>query len=296
MSYPRHPPLGTLLLSMLMGLAWASAAKPQELTHLGPIVFETQSAYSTIRVRKKGSVHTLIFVRDSGREVGETQMDLKHPERLLIPYTRSMFVSYLFQPDPQRVLIVGLGGGAMVHFLRHHDPTVMIDAVEIDPTVVALADRFFSTQADTNTTIHTQDAFDFFTTPKHQYDVIFMDAFLKPTSQTDTTGVPTRLKTQEFLRSLEPHLTPNGVVVFNLNHHNALRNDVQTVRSAFQQTHVFRVPKSRNLIVVARLKNTPLSRSTLRQRGRSMDLRFEAGFSFQTLARMLTPATSTLRP
>ena len=281
---------------MLIGLTWSSTAKPQQLTHLGPIIFETESTYSSIRVRKKGSVNTLIFVRDSGREVGETQIDLKHPERLLIPYTRSMFASYLFRPDPRRVLIVGLGGGAMVHFLRHHAPTVIIDAVEIDPTVVAIADRFFSMHADTNTTIHTQDAFDFFTTPKHQYDVIFMDAFLKPTSQTDTTGAPTRLKTQDFLRSLEPHLTPDGVVVFNLNQHNALRNDVQTIRSAFQQTHVFRVPTSRNLIVVARLKNDPITRSTLRKRGRSLDHRFEAGFSFQALARMLTPTPSTLRP
>jgi hypothetical protein len=65
-------------------------------------------------------------------------MNLKSPHVLRFTYLQHMFASYLLQPKQSKVLIVGLGGGSMVHFLQKHDPTVAVDAVEIDPVVVQL--------------------------------------------------------------------------------------------------------------------------------------------------------------
>jgi len=70
-------------------------------------------------------------------------VNLKKPYELLEAYARYMFLSYLFQAQPERVLIVGLGGAAMVHFLKHYDPEVHVDVVEIDPAVVKIAAEYF---------------------------------------------------------------------------------------------------------------------------------------------------------
>lgn len=81
-------------------------------------------------------------MKDSGQEAVETKVDLEKPHELLAPYSHCMFLSYVFRPKQENVLIVGLGGGAMVHFLRHYDPQVKIDVVEIDAVVVGIADQY----------------------------------------------------------------------------------------------------------------------------------------------------------
>ena len=53
-----------------------------------------------------------------------------------------------------------------------------------------------------NTKIITEDAFKYFKDNKTRYDVIYMDAFLKPSEGTDATGQPLRLKTTEFYKGL----------------------------------------------------------------------------------------------
>ena len=85
----------------------------------------------------------MLFVRDTGEEVLETQIDLRKPHVLQFEYLQYLFASYLFRERQQDVLIVGLGGGGMVHFLRQFDPAVRIDAVEIDPLVVEAGRQVF---------------------------------------------------------------------------------------------------------------------------------------------------------
>ena len=78
----------------------------------------------------------MTFVRDNGVEAVQSRVNLAQPQTLMSPYAHGMFASYLYQPQPRRVLIVGLGGGAMVRFLTHHEPQVQIDAVESIPLLL----------------------------------------------------------------------------------------------------------------------------------------------------------------
>ena len=127
----------------------ADGATKRTARSLGVVEFDKQSDYSHIRVRKQGSVRTLVFVRDQRR--GGHPVDGQHQEALrpaAAPTSRAMFASYLLRPHPEQVLIVGLGGGAMVHFLKHYDPDVKVDALEIDPVVVQVADRYFDVRSE----------------------------------------------------------------------------------------------------------------------------------------------------
>lgn len=278
----RRRPLLAGLLMLVCGLSVAAA---RDLIEYGPVVFEARSDYSRVRVRERGSLRTLTFVRDSGEEVIESQVDLRRPEQLLIPYTRAMFLSYLYQPQPRRVLIVGLGGGAMVHFLRKHDPQLQVDVVEVDPVVVQAAERYFGIRGDARLRVLTQDAFEYLPATEERYDVIYMDAFLKPSAETDSTGVPLKLKTTEFYRGVRQKLTPEGVMVFNLNPHPQVGDDVASIRGAFPQTDVYRLNPAEGFVAIGtQLESLPTPRQ-LTTAAEGLDRRFSATFSFRNLVR-----------
>jgi spermidine synthase len=245
---------------------------------LGRLEHEEVSAFSRIRVRSDGDIRALTFVRDNGEEVVQTRVRLTAPETLVAPYARGMFASYLYMPDPRRVLIVGLGGGAMVRFLARHEPQVVIDAVEIDPVVVRLADEYFGVRSGGNVRIHTADAVTFVESTTDRYDLILMDAFLRPSNDTDTTGVPTRLKTLEFLGRLKRTLAPGGVIAFNINEHATMADDIAAVATAFGRVAVYRCPPADNRVVIAATGD--IADDAVRARVGALDARFGGTLSF----------------
>ena len=244
----------------------------------GSLEHEEVSAFSHIRVRRDGDVRALTFVRDNGQEVVQSRVNLSAPDTLVAPYARSMFASYLYQPHPRRVLIVGLGGGAMVRFLTHHEPQAQIDAVEIDPAVVRLADQYFDVRSAGNVRVHTADAVAFVEAVTDRYDLVLMDAFLRPSGDTDTTGVPTRLKTLEFLGRLKQALAPGGVVAFNVNEHASMADDIAAVTTVFRQVAVYGSPPSDNKVVIAVADAMPAD-DELRARIGALEPRFGKALS-----------------
>lgn len=273
--------LAVALLAAAAALAFWSMSPERTI---GRLEHEEVSAFSRIRVRSDGDVRALTFVRDNGQEVVQSRVNLAAPQTLMSPYARGMFASYLYQPRPQRVLIVGLGGGAMVRFLTHHEPQVQIDAVEIDPAVVRLAGDYFGVRSGGNVRVHTADAVAFVESTSDRYDLILMDAFLRPSSDTDATGVPTVLKTLAFLGRLKQALAPGGVVAFNVNEHASMADDVAAVAAAFGHAAVYRCPPSDNKVVIA-TEGGMATDDELRARIDALDARFSGALSFADLLR-----------
>ena len=257
------------------------------MRHYGHLDADIKSEYSHIKVRTLGRVCTLFFVRDNGEEVVETMVDLDRPQKLLIEYTQYMFLSYSHRGEQKKVLIVGLGGGSMVHFLKHADPGLKIDVVEIDPQIVELADRYFQIRSEGNVKIICQDAFKYLVDTNEKYDVIYMDAFLKPSCETDPNGVPLALKTTQFYQQVEQKLTPDGLVVFNLNPHEGSRDDIAAIAAAFRQSYVYRIPGGLGYVVIGSTADRRDSQQTIDRQAADADRRFKASFSLQRLARNL---------
>jgi spermidine synthase len=266
-----------LLIAAVALVAWSiSPAR-----NAGQLEHEEVSPFSRIRVRRDGDVRALAFVRDNGQEVIQSRVNLAAPHTLVSPYARGMFASYLYQPHPRRVLIVGLGGGAMVRFLSHHEPQVRVDAVEIDPVVVRLAGEYFGVRSGGNVRVHIADAMKFVESAEPGYDLIFMDAFLRPSSDTDATGVPSRLKTQAFLSSLKRTLAPGGLVAFNLNEHDQMADDIATVAAVFGDVAIYRCPPADNKVLIA--AGGVLKDDEMRARIEALDARFGGTLSFEEL-------------
>lgn len=273
-----------ICVAALMGTMVAVDAMDRDA---GIVVHEVQSAYSHIRIRQAGTVRTMIFVRDNGEEAYESQMNVKSPHVLRFSYLQHMFANYLLQPKQSSVLIVGLGGGSMVHFLRKYDPEVNVEAVEIDPVVVQLAERYFALKPQKNVKLIVADAFDHFAKTQSKYDTIYMDAFLKPSASTDETGVPLKLRTIDFYKQLQSRLTEGGSVVFNINPHADMNEDLRTISEAFPQTYVFSLPNSEGVVAVGSMLPDRQNVDALKKAGKAMDARFRASFSLETVASRL---------
>lgn len=251
----------------------------------GEIIFETTSEYSHIRVRETENIRSLLFVDDRGVEQLQSSIDLSAPEVMLVDYTRTMFASLLLNPSPERILIVGLGGGGMVRFAENALPDTQIEAVEIDPAVVRVAEEYFETKNGPGTTIHTVDAFEFLRAENGPYDTIYMDAFLKPGAGPEIDELTDRLKTVEFLEDVKSRLSADGLVAFNLvAWFPTTRGNIASIREVFPSVYRFTVPGTGNLVVIATQDKERLEKSQLIEIAGSLEEELNVGLPFVEFA------------
>ena len=58
---------------------------------------------------------------------------------------------------PKNVLVLGLGGGALCSYLHQAFPQHIVEGVEIDPTMVELAKKYFGFNPNENLRSHVAD-------------------------------------------------------------------------------------------------------------------------------------------
>ncbi len=201
------------------------------------------------------------------------------PLRLELPYTRMTMVGLAFVPRPERILVVGLGGGAMPMFLRAVVPEALIDVVDVDPAVVEAAKRDFGFQEDAALRAHVADGRRFIEAPGPRYGLILLDAYGPRT-------IPEHLSTREFLGAARARLAPGGAVVGNLweSGSNPLFDSmVRTYQVSFAQLHRFDVPSSTNRILVGLARPQPCSREALKVRAEQVERERRLPFRLSSL-------------
>src|SRR5678816_1024850 len=70
---------------------------------------------------------------------GATQsaMLFSDPDALISQYTRKMMAFLLFNPNPRRIVMIGLGGGSLAKFCYRHLSRSQITVVEINEDAVS---------------------------------------------------------------------------------------------------------------------------------------------------------------
>ena len=145
-----------------------------------------------------------------GNQAIQSAMRLNRPWDLELAYTRAMMGVLMFNPQPDDVLMIGLGGGSQAKFLRKHCPATGVTAVEIDPRVIAVARTQFELPSDdASLTVVEADGAEYI--PRHPEcaDVILLDGF-------DAGNQVASLATQAFYAACRRALKPGGVLVVNL--------------------------------------------------------------------------------
>ena len=115
----------------------------------------------------------------------------------------------------KRMAMIGSAAGTgTAQFLAIHGPDAEVDAIEIDPDIVAVARQSFGMNdsatpgGNPNYRVHVADGRTWLAGQTGTYDIIGVDAYHQP-------YIPFHLTTVEFFEMAKAHLTPNGVVVLN---------------------------------------------------------------------------------
>lgn len=107
------------------------------------------------------------------------------------------------------VLMLGMGAGSVVKFIAGQNPKIKIDAVEIDESVIAIAEQAFELNTILSIKIIHSEAQSFLQTYKIKYDLILVDLFID-------REVPSFCFEEVFVKQLEASCTSSAKIIFNM--------------------------------------------------------------------------------
>jgi spermidine synthase len=178
------------------------------LEHKDGRVARIQSEYHDVFVEKRGAMLALTtWARNE--TYFHSIVDLRDPDALPAPYTRLMTAALLYPQTIRHILMVGLGAGSISTYLGRAMPDVRIDAVELDPGVIAAGRKYFGLQETDKVRFIESDGRVYLSRSKDKYDLIILDAFRE-------LGVPFHLLTREFYTLVKERLAPGGAVAMNV--------------------------------------------------------------------------------
>lgn len=241
--------------SFFFGRAHASAT----LLHSEPSTFETVVVFEQYGER----CLNFVAIERPGRQ---SCYQLNDPDKLVFEYTRMMASALLVKPDPQAILIIGLGGASLPNALHNALPDAVIDSVEIDPAVVRVAQDYFGYTPGPRQRVFVDDGRQFVEQAHRDgrhYDMVMLDAF-------DTDYIPAHLLTVEFLREVRGILAPDGIVVANSFARSTLyARESASYAAVFGKFYNLRALLDGNRVIIAANATLPSTRE-LRRNARTL--------------------------
>lgn len=211
------------------------------------IIHEERSLYRNILVSEEGSMRCLMFSL-RGLDGPQTCIDLAEPDRLVFLNSQMLFAGLLLHPEPERMLLLGMGGGAIPRTWSRMMPDTEQDLVELDPAVVEVAETLLGFEPTDRMHVHVGDARVFVKRQllrEVRYDYVILDAY-------GEEYIPPHLLTREFLEEVRSLLTEDGVLVANTHVGTGITDhESATYRAVFETVAELRVRDSGNRILVA---------------------------------------------
>lgn len=151
-----------------------------------------------------------------------------------------------FNPDFQKVLMIGGAGYSFPKEFLNAYPNAEIDVVEIDPQMTEIAKKHFRLKEYPRLKIFHQDGRVFLNQAENnKYDAVLIDAF------TSLFSIPFQLTTIEAVNKIKFGLKDKGVVIVNIggalkgNSSGFLRAELNTYRKAFTKVILIKTDKSK---------------------------------------------------
>src|SRR6516164_927883 len=208
------------LAGALIGIATALAQDSRNLLE------SKESLYNNIYVYEQSPYVSMTFGHNR-RIYTESVYNTRDERDLPVEYTRFMTAGLMYAKDVRSILEIGFGGGRTSWYLHRYLPNVQLTSVELDPTVVEPAKKYFGIKQEPNFQIVNRDGRLFLSESKDRYDIILIDAYRGP-------FVPFHLLTREFFQIVKDHLADGGVVAQNVEPSTMLFDSaVKTIASVF---------------------------------------------------------------
>src|SRR5258706_15084685 len=223
-------PVGLALLGRVSGIALRQGGRDRS------VVFAADGLYERIVIRD-------ITYRDRPARVllqdrnisGGMNLD---DRSMAFDYTRYFDLYRLFVPELKTALAIGGGAYSVPRSILHDSPRAIVDVAEIDPSLHALALRYFALPDDSRLKNHVTDGRRFLHDTEERYDLIFSDAYRSFIS------APPQFATLEFFRLARSRLKEDGVLIANFygslapESRATIYSMLRTMRAAFPQVYV----------------------------------------------------------
>ena len=211
----------------------------------------------------------------------QSVMSLDDPDALVTAYTRKMMAFLLFNPNPARIMIVGLGGGSLAKFCYRNLRNAEITAVEIDERVVALREEFCIPGDDERFRVVCDDAAHYISRRAGRIDVLLVDAF-------DPIGLAPTLASSDFYMHAVRRLSRRGVLVMNFAGARARYVEhIERIAATFGGTTLLvPVVADENLLLFAFRRHIPLP-TTARYESRAQRLQSRLTLEFPRYLRRI---------
>jgi spermidine synthase len=178
------------------------------LKHKDGLIAHTETAYNDIFVSKVKSLLKMSF-QWKGWYFYESAVNLVDGDDLPMLYARVVGLAAVYPQDIKRVLVLGLGGGAVPLYLARFLPDATVDSVEVDPGVIEAAKKYFGLRETERFHLIESDGRIYLNRHSEKYDIIVLDAF-------SGSYIPFHMMTKEFYQLVRDHLAPHGVVAINI--------------------------------------------------------------------------------
>lgn len=154
-------------------------------------------------------------------------------QEMMVTETLKLCEAKAKKNEPLRVLMFGLGGGAVPMYIRHRCEAAHIESIESDARIATIAQRLFGFKADAKNRVEIADGEEAierhaathpWPTGPH-YDVVLVDCF------EGDNHVPHSCRSERFVRHVRTALGPDGHVF-----HNVMDSDVKQVLPMYKAT------------------------------------------------------------
>jgi spermidine synthase len=196
----------------------------------------------------------------------QSVMRKSDPNNLVLGYTRTMMGFLFFNSAPERIAMIGLGGGSLAKYCLKYLPDTHFTAVEINAQVIALRDQFHIPADNNKFSVLQANGADYIASKSDKVNVLLIDGF-------DENGHPTNLCSAGFYDNCYSKLGDGGVLVVNL-----LTSDLKfgtytaRMRDSFEdKVVVVDAEEQSNKIAFAfKGEDFPISKETLLERIRAL--------------------------
>ena len=168
------------------------------------ILQEVRDDFGTLRITEGDAYRFLYF----GEQTEQSCTFTADPAWLEYDYTRAMLLALFWRTQPERVTLLGLGGGSLANSLLAHFQPGEVTAVELRPAVVDAGYRWLGLSQDPRLNIKIGCAERYINEHPASCDLLFVDLYME--------GGISRLQLQaEFFARCHEALRPGGVLVIN---------------------------------------------------------------------------------
>lgn len=187
-----------------------------------------------------------------GTEWVQGAMRISKPDKIELEYAQQMMAWMLFTNQPQHIVQLGLGTGALTKFSYRHFTQARVTAIDLNPSVITICESMFKLPPnDERLTVIEMDALDYVNDPANlgRIDVLQADLY-------DATARGPVLDTPEFYSACAACLTPDGIMTVNLfGDHPSYAKNLRAMRYAFDT--VISLPEVHDGNVIAIAFNSP---------------------------------------